>query len=92
LRSGDWAGAELAAGYKTPVGVVGLHALWAGQYRDDKNNPLGPSRFRTTNGGAFFTTLVPGLDAALTVQYMMSASSRYAKHGQAMQFRLIKLF
>jgi len=91
LRSGDWAGVELAAGYMTPVGVIGLHALRVQQYRHDENNPFGPSRFRSTNAGAFFTTKVPGLDAVLTLQYIDTTASRHAKHGSFTQVRLIKL-
>lgn len=92
LRSGNWMGLETAAGYKTPIGVVGLHAIRLQQYQDDDNNPLGPSRIRSTNAGAFFTTLVPGLDAALTVQYIATLSSRNAKEATFTQARLIKVF
>lgn len=92
LRSGNWAGLELAAGYMTPVGVVGVHAVRVQQYQDDDNNPFGPSRFRSTNAGAFFTTKVPGLDAALTIQSISTRSSRYAKAGTMTQVRLIKGF
>jgi hypothetical protein len=91
LRSGNWAGVELAAGYMTAVGVIGVHALRVQQYQDDDGNPFGPSRFRSTNAGAFFTTRVPGLDATLTLQYIDTTSSRYAKHGSFTQLRLIKL-
>lgn len=92
LRSGNWVGLEMAAGYMTPVGVIGLHALRVQQYQDDQGNPFGPSRFRTTNAGVFFTTRVPGLDAALTLQYIDTIASRHAKHGSFTQLRLIKLF
>jgi hypothetical protein len=91
LRSGNWFGVELAAGYKTPVGVVCVHALRVQQYQDDQGNPFGPSRFRSTNAGAFFTAVVPGLDAVLTLQYIDTVSSRHAKHGSFTQLRLIKL-
>jgi hypothetical protein len=92
LRSGNWVGIELAAGYMTPIGVIGLHALRVQQYQDDDNNPIGPSRFRSTNAGAFFTTRLPGLDAVMTLQYIDTTASRYAKHGSFTQLRLIKLF
>jgi hypothetical protein len=91
LRSGNWAGIELAAGYMTRIGVVGLHALRVQQYQDDDNNPFGPSRFRSTNVGAFFTTRLPVLDAIMTLQYIDTTSSRYAKHGSFAQLRLIKV-
>jgi hypothetical protein len=92
LRSGNWAGLEMAAGYMTPVGVVGVHAIRVQQYQDDDNNPLGPTRFRSTNAGAFFTTMVPRLDAALTLQSVTTRASRYAKAGSFTQARLIKTF
>jgi len=92
LRSGNWAGLELAAGYMTPIGVIGLHALRVQQYQDDDNNPYGPARFRSTNAGAFFTTRLPVLDAVMTLQYIDTTASRYAKHGSFTQLRLIKLF
>lgn len=92
LRSGNWMGLETSAGYKTPIGVLGLHAIRLQQYQDDDNNPLGPSRIRSTNAGAFFTTLVPGIDAALTIQYIATLSSRNAKEATFTQARLIKVF
>jgi hypothetical protein len=92
LRSGNWAGLETAAGYKTPIGVLGLHAIHLQQYQDDDNNPLGASRTRSSNAGAFFTTLVPGIDAALTIQYIKTFSSRNAKEATFTQARLIKVF
>lgn len=92
LRSGNWAGLELAAGYKTPIGIVGLHALHLRQYQDDDNNPLGASRFRSTNAGAFFTTKIAPIDAIVTIQYIGTTQSRNAKDGKFTQIRLIKLF
>ena len=92
LRSGNWAGVELAAAYKTAIGVLGVHAIHAQQYQDDRNNVWGASRFRSTNAGAFFTTLVPGLNVPFTVQYMRTVSSHFAKHGDFFQARLIKFF
>ncbi|WP_028103912.1 transporter [Pseudoduganella violaceinigra] len=91
LRSGNWFGVEVAAGYMTPIGVVGVHALRVQQYQDDDGNPFGPSRFRSTNAGAFFTTKIPGIDSVLTLQYIDTTSSRHAKHGSFTQLRLIKL-
>ena len=92
LRSGNWFGVELAGGYKTPIGVVGLHAIRVQQYQDDDNNPLGPSRFRSNSAGVFFTTKIPVIGTAVTVQYMRTTSSRNAKDGTFTQIRLIQLF
>ncbi|MBA5639134.1 transporter [Duganella sp. LX20W] len=92
LRSGNWVSVEAAAGYKTAVGVVGVHGVYLRQYQDDDNNPFGASRFRSNSAGMFFTTKVPGIDAALTLQYMTTTSSRNAKHGDFTQLRLVKVF
>ncbi len=92
LRSGNWAGLEAAAGYKTPIGVVGLHAIHMRQYQDDDNNPLGTSRFRSTNSGAFFTTKITPIDAVVTIQYIATTASRNAKSGTFTQIRVIKLW
>jgi len=92
LRSGNWIGLEGAAAYKTGIGVFGLHTVFVQQYQDDANNPWGPSRYRSLNAGAFYTAMVPGIDAALTLQYMATTSSRNAKVGSMTQIRLIKLF
>ncbi len=92
LRSGNWASVEGAAAYKTSVGAVGLHSVVVQQYADDVNNPFGASRFRTFSWGAFFTIKVPVIEAALTLQYMTTTSSRNARTADFTQLRLIKLF
>ena len=92
IRSGDWAGLEAAAAYKTPVGVVGLHSVYVHQYQADSNNPWGASRLRSMNAGAFFTTKLPVVDAIVTAQYMTTTDSRYAKAGNFTQVRAVKLF
>jgi len=92
LRSGNWAGIELAAGYKSPIGVFGLHTLRVQQYQDDDQNPLGTSRFCATNAGAFYTVRLPGTGSILTMQYMDTTASHNAKHGRFSQLRLIQLF
>jgi hypothetical protein len=92
LRSGNWAGLEGAVGYKTPVGVVGLHSVYVQQYSDDTNNPYGPSRFQSQSYGAFFTTKAPVIDAALTLQYIATTSSKNARTADFTQLRIVKLF
>lgn len=93
LRSGDWAGLELAAGYRTPVGPVGVHAVYVQQYQDDSNNSFGASRISETNVGAFFTTRAPFIPgASLTLQYMGTVDARNARSGRFLQARILKLF
>ncbi|MDD0841075.1 transporter [Curvibacter sp. HBC61] len=90
VRSGNWAGLELAGGYMTPIGPVGLHWVRVQQYHDDVDNPLGPNRLRLNNAGAFVTTVIPGIQVALTLQYMRTTSSQYAKSGNFTQIRISK--
>lgn len=95
LRSGNWATLETAAGYKkSGMGVFGVHLLHAQQYQDDKNNPWGSSRYRSTNGGLFYTARFPDRDDGfvITLQRMASLSSRNAKHGSYSQVRVSKTF
>mgnify|MGYP003703735735 CR=1 FL=1 len=92
IRSGNWVGLEAATGYMTSVGVVGLHGVHVQQLQADSNNPLGSSKLQSTNVGAFFTTKVPGIEAALTAQTMMTIDSKNAKAGYFHQIRLIKVF
>lgn len=92
LRSGNWAGLEGALAYKTPVGAIGVHTVLVQQYQDDSGNAWGTSRFRSSNAGVFFTTKIPGLDAAVTAQVMKTFDSRNAKSGTFTQLRVIKVF
>jgi len=92
IRSGNWFGVELALGYKTDIGVFGLHALRVQQYQDDDQNPFGPSRLRATNAGVFYTAQLPRLDTIVTVQYIDTTASRNSKQGSFTQLRLIQLF
>lgn len=92
LRSGNWAGVESAVGYRSPYGVFGAHAIYLNQYRDDENNDFGAARLRSTNAGVFYTTLIPVVNAAVTLQYSRTVSSRYSKHGDLAQIRVTKVF
>lgn len=92
LRSGNWVSLEAAAGYMTRLGPVGVHVIRAQQYEDDRNNPWGSGRYRSTNAGLFFTTRIPGLDAVVTLQHMATLDSRNAKHGTYSQVRVSKSF
>lgn len=92
VRSGNWASLEGAAAYMTPIGPIGLHAVYVDQFQDDKGNVFGPARFKTSNAGAFFTTKLPGADGAVTLQIMRTVSSRYAKAGSFAQVRAVFFF
>jgi hypothetical protein len=93
LKSGDWFGLEAAAGYMTPIGPVGLHGVHVRQYQDDENNlSFGSSRLQLTGIGVFFTTKMPVLDAIVTLQYMVTTSSRNARQSNFSQLRIIRQF
>lgn len=92
VRSGNWLSLEAAAGYRLRLAVVGLHALRVQQVQDDSGNPWGASRLRTTNAGVFATTRLPGLDTAMTLQYMASIDSQNSQHGRFLQLRLSHMF
>ncbi len=93
LKSGDWYGLEGAAGYLTPLGPVGLHGVYVKQYQDDENNTMfGASRLELTGLGTFFTTRLPGINAVVTLQHMITTRSRNAKHSNFSQLRIVKPF
>ncbi len=96
-RSGDYYVLDLAAAYKTPIGVFGPHVLKVQQYKDDINatavtGSLGTNRFSSTGAGVFFTTLIPGINAGLNLSYMKTLESKNALSGSFIQARLSKVF
>lgn len=93
LRSGNWYGLEAAAGYMTALGPVGLHAIHIQQYQDDRNNPqFGASRFEMDGVGAFWTTQIPVVNVAVSLQHLVTTRSKNAVHGHFTQLRLVKAF
>ncbi|MDI1246290.1 MAG: transporter [Rhodoferax sp.] len=93
LKSGDWFGLEAAAGYMTPLGPVGLHGVHVRQYQDDENNLMfGSSRLLLNGLGVFFTTKLPVIDTIVTLQYMVTTSSRNARHSNFSQLRIVQQF
>ncbi|GAB2859131.1 hypothetical protein GCM10027277_29520 [Pseudoduganella ginsengisoli] len=92
VRSGNWAGLELAAGYQTSLGVLGLNGLRVQQYQADSGNPWGSGKLRSTNAGVFYTVRLEPVNAAMTLQYMATTASRNARHGNFSQLRITKFF
>jgi hypothetical protein len=92
VRSGNFAALDLAAAWRTPVGVFGPHVLHVQQVQDDSGGQFGGNRFSATGAGAFYTTLVPPLGAALNVSYLQMVRSRNALSGSFVQLRLSKAF
>lgn len=92
IKSGDFGTLDLAAAYRSPFGVFGPHVLMVRQYKDDDGGALGPNRFSATGVGAFFTTLIPGLDAAVNLSYMKMVEAKNALSGSFFQIRASKAF
>lgn len=92
IKSGDFGALDLAAAYRSPSGVFGPHLLVVRQYQDDDGGAIGANRFAATGAGAFFTTLIPGLDAAVNLSYMKMISAKNALSGSFFQIRASKAF
>ncbi|MEJ7931153.1 transporter [Ramlibacter sp. AN1015] len=92
VRSGNWVGLEGAAGWRSPIGVLGVQAVRLQQVQDDSGGRFGANRFRSTTAGLFYTVPVAVIDGAFTVQYASTVASRNARHGSFLQLRLISGF
>ncbi len=92
IKSGNFAALDLAAAYRSPIGVIGPHVLMVRQTTDDSGGTLGANRFSSTGVGLFFTTLIPGLDAAVNLSYMNTLRSKNALSGSFFQIRVSKAF
>jgi hypothetical protein len=97
-RSGDFYAVDLAAAYKTPIGMIGPQILRAEQYKDDVNatsvigGSLGANRYSSTGAGAFFSTRLEALDASLNMSVMKMIESKNALSGTLTQVRIFKAF
>jgi hypothetical protein len=92
IKSGDFGALDLAAAYRSPIGVFGPHVLMVRQYQDDNGGTLGANRFSATGVGAFFATLIPGLEAAVNLSYLQMVSAKNALSGSFYQVRVSKAF
>jgi hypothetical protein len=94
-RSGNFAALDLAAVYRTPIGVVGPHFMHVQQFQDDsirKADQPAYGRFSATGVGAVFTTLIKPIDAGINFSYMTMIDSKNALSGSFLQVRLTKAF
>ena len=100
IKSGDYVGIDLAAVYKTSIGVIGPHFMYVNQVKDDtygnkssdQSKVLGANRFNIQGAGIVFTTLIPVIDAGLTLSYMNTLDSKNALAGSFTMVRLTKKF
>ena len=100
IKSGDYVGIDLAAVYKTPIGVIGPHFIYVDQVKDDKYGArsvnqaqtFGANRFNIQGAGLVFTTVIPGTDAGLTLSYMNTMDSKNALAGSFTMVRVTKKF
>ncbi len=98
-HSGDFYALDVAAGYTTPLGVLGTHFIRVEQYTNDVgaktivNAPITDgNRFVSNGAGLFFTTRIEPVGASLNLSYMHTLESRNAMAGSYIQARLSKLF
>ena len=92
VKSGNFYGIDLAAAYRTSVGVVGPHLVFVNQYEDDDGGKYGSNRFSTSGAGVFFATKIPSVDLGLNLSYMQSFDAKNALSGSFVQIRLTKQF
>lgn len=92
VKSGDFGGLDMAAAYRSSIGVFGPHVLVIKQFKDDTGGTLGANRFYAAGVGAFFTTLIPGLEAAVNLSYMQMVTAKNALSGSFYQIRASKAF
>jgi hypothetical protein len=92
VKSGNFYGIDLAASYRTSVGVVGPHLVFVNQYEDDDGGKYGSNRFSTSGAGMFFATKIPSIDLGVNLSYMQSFDAKNALSGSFFQVRLTKQF
>lgn len=92
VKSGNFYALDMAAAYKTGVGVIGPHLMFVNQFEDDDGGNYGPNRFSATGAGVFYTTKIAAIDAGLNISYMQMFEARNALSGNFFQIRLTKAF
>ena len=92
IKSGNYGALDLAAAYRSPIGVFGPHVVLVKQYTDDNGGALGANRFSSNGAGFFYTTLIPSIETAINVSYLTTLNSRNALSGSFFQVRVSKAF
>ena len=91
VRSGDFYVVDLAAAFKTPVGVFGPHMTLMRQYTDDTGGTLGPNRVSLNGAGVFGAFPIAAIGAGLNLSYMKTTDARNSLSGSFVQARISKL-
>jgi hypothetical protein len=92
VRSGDFYVVDLAAAFKTPVGVFGPHMTIMRQYTDDSGGQLGANRVSLTGAGVFAAFPIAAIGAGLNLSYMKTIDARNSLSGSFVQARISKVF
>jgi hypothetical protein len=92
VKSGNFYALDMAAAYKTGMGVIGPHLMFVNQFEDDDGGNYGSNRFSATGAGVFYTTKISAIDAGLNISYMQMFEARNALSGNFFQIRLTKAF
>lgn len=92
VRSGDFYVVDLAAAFKTPVGVFGPHMTIMRQYTDDSGGQLGANRVSLTGAGVFAAFPIAAIGAGLNLSYMKTIDARNSLSGSFVQARISKAF
>ena len=92
VRSGDYYAIDLAAAFRTPVGLVGPHLITLRQYTDDTGGTMGPNRVSITGAGFFYTVPIRALAGGLNIAYMKTTNTKNSLDGDFVQLRFSKVF
>lgn len=92
VQSGTWSAVEVAGGYLSPWGLVGLQSVRIQQLGDDEGGSFGASKIRINAAGVFFNTLIPQWGLGVGANTMHTLDSRNAQSGYVSQVRLSKVF
>lgn len=92
VRSGDFYVVDLAAAFKTPIGVFGPHMTMMRQYTDDTGGQLGANRVSLTGAGVFAAFPIKAIGAGLNLSYMKTIDARNSLAGSFVQARISKAF
>lgn len=92
VRSGNFYAIDLAAAFKTPVGVIGPHMTMLRQYTDDTGGALGGNQVSVTGAGFFYAAPLPALNGGVNISYMKTTDTKNSLVGDFVQIRFSRLF